>query len=1227
MRLCPALALALLTILPASHCLSALPAKTQGAPSRLNAFASVRRNAISKGFKAVALYLNDSGDPFGARFVHQRTGFTLDLLDIQSVPQAFTCTITYPASDKGEPHTQEHLLVGKGNVGRGLAESEQMSLTQSSAYTMQWRTCYMFNTPAGAAVFFEQFRRQLDALLHPDYTDEEIRREVRNFGISINLKKNQLSLEEKGTVYNEMVSSSDRAIDRLFRQIQLDDYGPRHPLAYNSGGEPSGIRELVPADIRKFHDEHYFLGNMSSIVALPGGQTVAQELAAFDRILVELQPQPSHLPVLRESDLPPPQPAPAGSIQVVDFPVEDAQQPGYIALAWPANRHLGERDLLLMQLFLSSFAGDTSTDLYRLFINSKTRKMDVGASGVSAYVDDQSTGIPADIFFDHVTAANLNPSRVTEVRKLVADELNRIASLPDGSPELAQFNSLVQNRLVELRRQLSKLLNSPPEFGSRNVPSIWIDHLNNLNRTPAFRKSVTLQPDLNAVASMLATRKNIWRDLLAQWHLSDTVPYGVVSRPSPALLQQELQQREERIAQETKSLEVRYGVADAQAALRHYQSEYDAESAKLEVLAKSARESFLESPPLTLDDQLIYKVSTARETIPLVSSIFQTMTSATTGIAFRLNGLGLDSPGQDIPGQDALSDDLVYLSLLPNLFTQVGVIGRTGPIPYEEMQERLRKEILGMDGRFSTDVRTGRVELVITGSGNDLEESKRALDWMRLALFHPDWRPQNLPRIRDMVSQSSAQLRTVWEGPEETWVRNPMLSYYRQDSALFLSTFSFFTRAYNAGRLSWMLKDCDTMEHRRAAGEFLEQLSHAAANASRPDLEGLVSALQTDPAAARSAAISPALMQYKKQYDALPGPARKIASDAAADLGYYLPNLPDGSLSQDWAELLLQMRSDLAITPERTLQNLQQLRKRILSPANTRIWMVGSAPTQTQLAQPLKVLLSGLEPSPATGSRNAARDPLTPVRRIDQRLSAHEKNVTSPHFVALFDPNLNGGVIGTFLPFAQYDDLRRDELLNLLALEVFAGPGAHSVFSKTIEAGLAYSNGIGGSLYDGYALYYAERTPQIPQTLHFAIQVVKQGSRDPGLLDYALAGAFSGSYAARSYEDRAEFIAGSLADRVTPAQVRTFRKALLAVRKDPKTAGEVMARIDQVYPPLLPGYNDLPQPAGSTYFLIGNEKQLTAMDHDLEARGREPLYRLYPRDFWLVAQKNARNSP
>ena len=58
------------------------------------------------GFRAEAVYLNDSDRPFGARLRHVRTGFTLDYLQIQSVPQVFMWVNSFPTSEHGEPHTQ-----------------------------------------------------------------------------------------------------------------------------------------------------------------------------------------------------------------------------------------------------------------------------------------------------------------------------------------------------------------------------------------------------------------------------------------------------------------------------------------------------------------------------------------------------------------------------------------------------------------------------------------------------------------------------------------------------------------------------------------------------------------------------------------------------------------------------------------------------------------------------------------------------------------------------------------------------------------------------------------------------------------------------------------------------------------------------------------------------------------------------------------------------------------
>src|SRR5580698_1178809 len=112
-------------------------------------FGNLAEGQSLSGFKTVAVYLDDSDRAMGARFRHERSGFTLDLLQIQSVPQAFIWVTTYPTSNMGEPHTQEHLLLGKGNKGRNLGSQETMSLASSTAFTMQWRTCYTFYTSAG----------------------------------------------------------------------------------------------------------------------------------------------------------------------------------------------------------------------------------------------------------------------------------------------------------------------------------------------------------------------------------------------------------------------------------------------------------------------------------------------------------------------------------------------------------------------------------------------------------------------------------------------------------------------------------------------------------------------------------------------------------------------------------------------------------------------------------------------------------------------------------------------------------------------------------------------------------------------------------------------------------------------------------------------------------------------------------------------------------------------
>jgi Zn-dependent M16 (insulinase) family peptidase len=1161
-------------------------------------FDSLTEGKVVEGFRTEAVYLNDADRPFGARFRHARTGYTLDFLEIQSVPQVFGWVNSFPTSERGEPHTQEHLLLGKGNVGRSHSSLEGMSLAGSSAFTQQWRTCYHFHTAAGPEVFYKLFESQMDALLHPDYTDEEIRREVSHWGINENPADKSLRLEEKGTVYQEMVTTYDRPISLLFRSVNTMLYGAEHPLALSAGGWPSSIRQMKAEDIRKFHADNYHLGNMGMVASFPKEMPLADVLHRLDEILNRLEPKQEQRRYTSESDLPAPKPAPAGQIELVEYPHKNEQQPGWVMFAWPAQLKLDTQEKTLLNLFLSSVAGDATTNLYKMFVDTKTRVMDTGAKGVFAFLDDEMVaGNPVYMGLTDVAPANMTKENISTIRQKIMDEMKRVATLPDGSTELKEFNGRLKSRVIQNRRGLSKFVNSPPGFGFRNTDSGWMTHLLDLNRTPGFRKSVTLKPELAAIEQMLSGDRNVWRDLIAKWRLAEAVPYAVAAKPSPQLLTQGEQERAARAHAEAERLEKKYGVTEEQEALRRYKAEYDAETAGLEKLAKqSASMRFLEHPPLTLDDQLDFKVAAQPGGVQTVASNFENMTSATTGLALRLDG---------VP-----EERLVYLSAMPGLLTQTGVIKDGQPIPYEQMSEMLRKEILSLNSYFSTNFRNNRAELVVRGAGNDAAEAQRALEWMKLVLTAPDWRAENLARIRDVVDQTLSGMRNRTQGAEENWVTDPADAYWRQDNPLLLSTSSFLTQAHNVHRLRWMLKDAGA--DRDAISGFLSNLAGAGAKVSRAELKSLLAALQGK----ADAQVPAGLKSYANDFAKLPEGSKVLATEAAKDLDQLLADIPDASLSADWDYLCREMRRDLLVPPAQALAELNAVRRSLLKTGGARMFMIGATATQQKLQPGVRELLAGLDNAPFTPAK------YSDTRLIESRLRERVGEKGTPVFVGLVNPNTQGGVFLNSAPSASYlDGDNRELLMDYLASRLYAGGGAHGIFIKTWGAGLAYSNGFRGSPGTGRIGYYAERTPELPQTLRFVIDELKKAKPDPGLVEYAIAIAFGQFRSASPYETRGEAMAADLADGVTPDAVRKFRQGLLDLRKSPTLSDELFKRMGTVYARILPGYGVKARDVqGGVFYVIGPEKQLTAYEQYLKTvEGPDArLYRIYPRDYWIT---------
>ncbi|HSD85886.1 MAG TPA: hypothetical protein VLB44_00170 [Kofleriaceae bacterium] len=1148
---------------------------------------ALTEGAKVRGFTAVSLYLDDADKPLGARLKHDATGFTFDYLRIETAPQGFIWVNSFPTSDMGEPHTQEHLLLGKGNRGRKLGSFEAMALAESSAFTDQWRTAYHFHTVAGPDVFWPVFEDQLDALLNPDYTDEEIRREVRNFGVDKS-DDGTLHLEEKGTVYNEMVRTYEAPETNLWREAGHLVYGPKHPLVLDSGGFPEAIRKMTPKDIRTFHEAAYHLANMGMIAAFPSTMSLGVVLDHTSAILDKEAGRKGR--VMSEADLPKPAPAAAGTIHVVDYPHATTTNPGPMMFAWPASRELDDTERVLLGLFLDAFAGDESTTLYKKLIDSKTRAMELGASDVWSYVSTNQ-GQPIYIGLSGVKADKLDDKTVADVRTLIAAELDRIAKLPDGDADLVAFDARVQSRVIDLRRRLNKFLDTPPGFGIRGTGSSWNDHLHQLSKSKGFKKSLTLRPALAQVETILAGKTNPWRDRLKAWGLTET-PFGVAAKPSPDKRAKLDSERKERIDAALAYLQKQYATKDAPSTLAKAAEGYDAETKQLEDSQKANElPPLVDSPPMTLDDGLLYTTDAVGAVQRFIAT-FDSMVSARVQLAFRVN----------VP-----EENQVFLAALPMLLSDAGVIENGTPIPADEMKERQRKEILELSVYYVDNPKTGRIELVAAGAGNGAAETKAAIGWLRRVLLAPDWRPANLPRLRDLVDQRLTALRQRMLGAEEGWVEDPR-DAWRVQTTVYGHTSSFLTRAHDLHRLRWMLADPGDPKVTAEVTKFLASLEGAKAM-KRAELAELADSLAKDakPKTAK-------LATYVAAADKLSAKAKPLALMAGKDLASLLGDLPDGSLAMDWTYLCKQMAADLKSGAPATLAKIEEVRKLVVNGGNARIVEVGSKANQQAIAADVDALVGAI---PSTKVALAAPSKVQPFRA---RLAERDPKAKQATFVGLVAPSTSSGVFVNLAPNTYYTDTGDDAVLDYLASNLYTGHGAHSIFMKTWAAGLAYSNGLRPRIGEGALTYYAERCPLLPQTIRFVIDQLKKGSApDPNIARYAIAKAFD-SRVAIGFEERASAMAANLADGLTPDIVKAFRSRVLDQAKRGDLAQQLFGRMEKVYGKVLPGYGSL-DPAG-IYFVIGPDKQLAAyQDYLHAAAGKDAtLFRLYPRDFWIPAK-------
>jgi hypothetical protein len=564
--------------------------------------------------------------------------------------------------------------------------------------------------------------------------------------------------------------------------------------------------------------------------------------------------------------------------------------------------------------------------------------------------------------------------------------------------------------------------------------------------------------------------------------------------------------------------------------------------------------------------------------VPVISSTIETMKSETVGLALSL---------------DAVPEALMpSVAILPSLIEDVGVVRDGTPIPYDELQDRLRREVLGLNVYFSTNLALGRAEIVFEASGNDVEESRRAIGWMRALLASPDWRPANLPRIRDLVGQRATQLHGVMSRAEESWVESVEQAYWRQDRPLLFHTGSVLTRAHDAYRLSWMLAGGDA-----AFAQRLLALAHVGPKVDRAELGRRIKSLE--PKASHGTG--------------------DLDHKAASDLAQLIADVPDASLASDWAALCRQIAADARKKPEATLAAFEETLALVRHTQGARAWIVGSPQHQQAILPDLDALLGGLDASPVP---RAVYSKAPHVLARARERGKERGSVGDATYVGLVNPSTANGALSVTAPLHVYEEGAGDDaLLDYLSANVFNGTGAHSFYKRVWGAGLAYSGYAWSSPRQGRYGIYSDRCADLPQLLRFLGEVVRSAPEDPRFVDYVLARAFS-SRVADSYESRARGIATDIADGFPPERVRAFRRRVLAIRSRPDLAAAIHARLVPVFGALLPTLPAPPVPTpGLVHFVVGPEVQLAAYERELAAArpsgaGATAFTRLYPRDFW-----------
>ncbi|MGB9122122.1 MAG: hypothetical protein WCE73_15985 [Candidatus Angelobacter sp.] len=1137
---------------------------------------TLKQNETLGSLRVTNLYADSHGRIIGGKFLDIRSGAPLYLLQIETVPQAFMWVDTPADSDAGVAHALEHLLGGKGTKGRYVSLLNEMRLGRSAAATTDDFNFYSFSSGTGVEGFFEEFHAWLDALYRPDFTDLEAEREFYHFGIAYDPVTKKKALVEKGSVYDEM--QTGQGIDDYYFALNKLVFGRNNPFGFYNSGMSDEMRRVVPTDIRRFHQDHYRLGPTTGFVfALDPKENMFIFLERVSRELNHFADSPPHPAIPNKAFGPkyPIEPAPNAEIKLLPFPSSSTSDRGEVRFGWKPTKTDSQVDVRLLQLFFRALADGDKSLFYKSLIDSKTRKLDSGATSVESLVFlGESPHFPAEfVGFSGTPGNQLTEQRIEQLRSRIVATIHQIGEYPDNSKDLVDFNQLIASQAKAWRRSQSIWIRNAPRFGL-NYETGWKEYFEYLEMDPSFIRSVSDEPVWTTIEARIKSGKNIWAELIHHFHLSE-YPYATASVPSPQLLERLDSDRQKRSVLQARQLMAQFHTDDEQEALAQFEQEELAKTKEIDkIAARVSRPRFTDHPPLTPDDNIRYSQFRLIN-VPVIATVFDRAPTIDLGLSFDL---------RRIPRKF-----YKYLPILPLCFDSLGLKTADKIISYAELQSQTQTEITDFSVRYDVSPVSRRADLRIQASAANPAEFQRALTLIQRMTTLNYLDAANGDRLRDLVDKRRAEDDVFINGENDYWFANPAYAFQYQDDPTYVALSSSFTRAHWDSRLRWMLHKPVRSEEIANLGIFAEKRLSTLSGLSEKSL-------------------SQELRKFTEK--GLEGEL----------LEYWERNMfafPRGELLAGLRRLTVEIQEDLKMGPDRAISDLKELQKIVL---NRQALNMDLTLGRGNLEEIRPMLVRFLESVPD----NAYPGPVTEVdsgRAPFMENLRRRNNLGStgfPWYVGLDDPTSTTANVMFYADFPGYSHLDHNSLLQVLSSKLVSGSGPHSVFMKAEEDGLAYASSISSDSSLRLLRYFASRSPDVGSLIELVNSIVTTIPQfeDDSLIDYALEGIFSPPRSMLTFTERGKAIAKDIRDGNDPAQVRRFSQAILRLRGEPNLLSELTKTALAAMCPVLIRQECEPQQreARSLFFFVGPERLLA----DAENRLPIPkLLRLYPSDFWL----------